>query len=365
MIERKFAAVLLSRQSLRPTSSTKWVSQAVKAVSWVKDQKMGLCSSVGMQTWDMVTALGSIEGVPMRLYLPVPAMEVYSDACRRIIHDFELNPDEIELHPVLPTSSEAEPKSLPMLRDKAVVESSDLIIPVSVRSNGHMARLLAECSSKTTSDFLISHVHRSEPLGYDLVGSRLNPDLKSITGDYVVHWTRGTNESWPGERPVDLYRDIFASASWPRSAHETLRRILRTGRIMASARHMPGKVKTVSFSALLPHEVVPLIRWRARYQEMSFEPYGIGIERQYAVSRGIKPVRYYSAARESLPSDVPGWLTQSMGSITDWRCEKEYRHEGDFVLGNIPLGKMILFCRFPEEAEALETEFRIRAVSFL
>jgi hypothetical protein len=154
---------------------------------------------------------------------------------------------------------------------------------------------------------------------------------------------------------------MLSSNTWPREALATLKRIIQSGKILASSRHMPGKVPTVSFSSLTPLEVIPLIRWRARYAEMSFEPYGIGIERTTALESGVRPVIYGANADTA---DCENWLCQSPGNITDWRNEKEYRCLGDFQLDALPSDKLTLFCRFAEEVEALERKFGVKTYWF-
>ena len=97
---------------------------------------------------------------------------------------------------------------------------------------------------------------------------------------------------------------------------------------------------------------------------MSFEPYGIGVERGCALAGGIRPVRYIEKGERS-PDDNEAWLTQSKGVITDWRSEQEYRHRGDFDFGDIPGDRLLVFTHRSEEATLIEREFGIRAVSFL
>jgi hypothetical protein len=127
---------------------------------------------------------------------------------------------------------------------------------------------------------------------------------------------------------------------------------------------MPGNVPVVSLSDLSPVEVIPLMRWRARYRQMSFEPYGIGIERQVALEHGICPVRYYDRENGELPAAENIWLSQSAGTKGNWTAEREYRHRGDFNLGAIPRNKLLLLCHTAAEADQIEMETGIRAVSF-
>ena len=135
--------------------------------------------------------------------------------------------------------------------------------------------------------------------------------------------------------------------------------------ITASSRHMPGNEMTVSFSALSPVDLIPLMRWRARYSQMSFEPYGVGIDIAWAINNGVCQVQYSLKTGNRTQEESPRWLQQSIGRITDWRSEKEFRFKGDFSLVDVPTDKMILFCHRSNEEAILQSEFGIRTIAFL
>ncbi|MCM2272625.1 MAG: hypothetical protein NDJ18_08750, partial [candidate division Zixibacteria bacterium] len=63
------AAILLSRQPLRPCGATPWVRNTVAAVRSLKERDLRICGSVGMQTWELITASAALEAVPLRCYL--------------------------------------------------------------------------------------------------------------------------------------------------------------------------------------------------------------------------------------------------------------------------------------------------------
>ena len=117
---------------------------------------------------------------------------------------------------------------------------------------------------------------------------------------------------------------------------------------------MPQNACTVSFTSLSPLEFIPMMKYRARYQEMSFEPYGIGIEKKRANDFSILPVNYYTKNKQQSGGD---WLSQSNGSKTNWRDENEYRFFGDLSLDKIDKSAIALFCKSREEAEVLQKDF--------
>jgi len=318
-----------------------------------------------MQTWELVTALGSIERVPLRLFLPANDSESFENACKDASRQFDLSDDGVEFIPVIPRQPDAVRGDLRQIRDKAVVEAADILIPVSLRNGGGMISLLEQSNKDVNNQFRVEHMKRKSPMVSELSFESLNSELSTFQDRFLVHWTRGINEPWPGERKLDFYRDLIDSDNWPRSAFETLRRILRMKQVVSSSRHMPGNEMTVSFSALSPVDLIPLMRWRARYSQMSFEPYGLGIDVGWAVNYGVCQVRYSLKTGNRTQEESSRWLQQSMGRITDWRSEKEFRFKGDFSLDGVPADKMILFCHRRSEAAMLQSEFGIRTIAFL
>ncbi|HUV30672.1 MAG TPA: hypothetical protein VMY05_06270 [Acidobacteriota bacterium] len=356
------AAVLLSRQALRPTGRSQWVCRVAEAVRYVKEKGCLLHTSVGMQTWDLLTALASMEHIPVRIFVTSSEPNRFVHRRQRILYDFDLSPQATDFVPVEPVAGCATKEAVLRIRDEAVIEGADLLVPVSVRHGGHMYTFIAASGKPVVSDFQVPYQPRGSALAY-----RLPPDCTwsgaiRSEGQYLYHWTRGVSHAWPDERQIEFYRDVITSDEWPRGALATLRRILRTKRIIASGRHMPGGEPTVSFSALSPDETVPLMRWRSRYAEMSFEPYGLGIDCAWAERRGARPVRYCSKQSEAESSESPLWLQQSVGRVTDWRSEKEFRHRGDFSLEGIPADRMVLLCLHRDEAAMLEREFGISSI---
>ena len=110
--------------------------------------------------------------------------------------------------------------------------------------------------------------------------------------------------------------------------------------------------------------MIPLMRYRARYQQMSFEPYGIGIKRNIAEQLGIIPVTYYDRSGKFCHSEDPPWCYQSHGTQAAWTVEDEYRCEGHLDLSRIDKSDLIVFTRFETEAEMIRQKFGYHTVSF-
>ncbi|HEX2896629.1 MAG TPA: hypothetical protein VHP63_01080 [candidate division Zixibacteria bacterium] len=352
-------AILLSRQHLRPSSQDSWVQNLIQAVNFAKSNGWILNSSIGTPNWDIITACASINGVPLRLFVGEKLTEESEKFLAR------LNPVEvIELETKLPGDSNRGPLEL---RDAKVIDSSEVLIPVSIRPNGTMSELIVAAEKNGTTiirDFGTKYENSTKPLAYCVEQSRKSSTIREIGEKYLIHWTRTSNGPWPNEGLLEYYRDILNSKIYPRSANDTLRKIINDKMIIASSKNMPGKAPTVSFSGMSPLEAVKLMKWRARYRQMTFEPFGIGISADVAESYGLKKVHYYDPDKEKIPESIPKWLTQSIGKVTDWRHECEYRHFGNFGLSKIPVDKLIFVCHFKTEAEKLKKETGVESIYF-
>lgn len=350
---------------MHPHGGMSWVKNIVSAVKWLKRNNISLVSSCGMQTWEMVTAVASLNNIEQTIVVPAASESDFESLKAYLTDQFALDTSRVDFIPLIyDTLSQKERQ---VLRDEKVVEACDILIPVSIKENGNMAKLLTQALGKNknvVTSFKTEYVKKEQPLAYKIDISQLNPKIKMIKNEYVVHWTRSANSAWPDERLIDYYRAVINSREYPRDAFSALMNIIESRCIKSSKKNMPGKVSAISFTGLSPVEVIPLMKWRARYRQMSFEPYGIGIKREYGLKLGIKPVLYYDK-KEDLPKTVLMWLTQSIGKFTDWRNEKEFRYLCDFHLEDIPENRLVLFTYTKEEACFLENKTGITTVSFL
>ena len=360
-----YAAILSSRQARRPCGTDTWVQQTVRAVNTLAETGATIVSSVGMQTWELVTAMAALREVPLYLIVPSESIEEFEREKEWIEHEFGMSHDRVIFESTYDLSNfdDTDPQ---ISRDLAVIQRADRLLPISIRPEGNMAQTLKvaeQTGRQVIRDFQIDYQARENPVAYSVSPDRIRPELDSLGGEYLIHWTRASNGPWPGERRVEYYRDVASSSRYPRTAFDSLTQILRTGRIMGSPRHMPANTPTVSMTGLSPTACIPLMRWRARYGEMSFEPYGIGISRKLAEQIDIKPVEYYDDPANP-PPGVDLWRTQFKGTKTDWRQENEYRFRGDFDFSSISRDAVVAFCLNHDEARQIETQFGVRAISF-
>lgn len=334
-------------------ATTPWVRKIREAVSWLTVEGYGLNASVGQQTWELATFLAARYRIPLKLFLPLSPGANLVTQISSLTHEFNLDSSLVEFIPLY-----ADGKTSRILRDSQMIASADLLIPISVRPGGAMEKLKTGTSQEIVEDFETPYEAKSQSLVVRIDERKLNPELLTFDEDLLIHWTRSTNRQWPGEKLCDFYGDICSSHVWPRSACRSLGRIMEEVRIRASARHMPRKTPCVSFTALSPIASLRLMKWRSRYREMSFEPYGVGVARSTLKKLGGREVIY----TDQLPDDETVWYHQSIGAITDWRTESEYRIKDDLRLAEI--GDITLFCRKQSEAERLRECYGVRALPF-
>ena len=357
------AAILLSRQSMHPAGSTPWVKNTFEALKWIKENNYTLVSSVGMQTWEMITAMASDLNITQEIQIPCKDNLDFKNQIESVIEQFDINNNVTKLLPVFPEHD----KSHLHLRDEIVLGEADILIPVSIRSNGFMmACLQANKNNQNIIEIYKTDYHeRSEHVKYNINTNNLNPLLNKIDHIYLTHWTRTANDNWPDETKSSYWRSIVSSNNYPRGAFQTLKHILSTKNIISSERHMSRGVKTVSFTNLPPVEAISLMKWRARYREMSFEPYGIAIEKDWGIKNGITEVKYYDPSLKQKPIPEEKWYSQSIGKKTDWQQEHEYRYKNDFNLAIVPNDKLIAICYKPDEIKEIESDFGIQAIAIL
>lgn len=364
----KSVAIILSRQCLRPSLSKFWVRKLSEAVRSLKREKLTLISSAGSRNWEIITACAVLNSVPLRLLIPVSGISSFELLKSKISRQFCLSAGRVTFDKInYQNSNDLTPLQLAGIRDESIIDQADILIPVSVRPGGNMSKLLSksEADGKTiVREFETAYEKKKSKLAYQIDSSALSNKIKSLDESYLIHWTRATNRRWPDENKLDFYRMIFGSDKYRRTAFDTLRQILSGQAIIASSKNMPSNVKTVCFSGLVPQEAIRLMKWRARYCQMSFEPFGIGIERNYAMAHGIKEVRYYQPSQEKPIDGQDHWWWQSAGMKTDWRNEKEFRHKGDFDFSTVPEDKRLIFCHHKRQASFIKKQTGLRAMSF-
>jgi len=359
---KQTCALLLSRQGLRPSGNSLWIRQLYQAIQWIKKQHFILYTSLGQKTWEMIVFLAQQETIEQVIVIPSKNLDDFEYQKRFSIEQFCLDLSYVHFQPVFSDDQ----KSLLYCRDQTIVSEADIILPISVRKKGHMADLISwkqqDNPETIINHFQVDYEKSRNSFAYHVNSENLSPEIYQCSSIYLIHWTRTSNHQWPTELLFNYYDAILNSNNYPRNALATLENILKRQIIKASSRHMPKKTPTVSFSELPPKQAINLMRWRSRYRQMSFEPYGIGIDKKYAQSIGIQEVHYYKQQRDK-PDHILPWLCQSEGKYSDWRLEKEFRFFGDLDISHIPRNKLICFCLKNNEAKKIYAQYRVKAMA--
>ncbi len=362
MLTKQKIAILNSRQGLYPCRLHAWIQKTLETLTSLKSSQPVILSSIGMSTWDLVTIAASRLQLPLELHIQIKNKQTKEELAKQIISGYKLNPQFVSFHFITENSD----KVFQTKRDNTITASADIIFPISIRKKGNLERLISTHQQKVNNLFQIDYKNRTDKIAYTLNHCNLSTEIQNISNKYIIHWTKTSKNKWYYERQYDYYKDILRSDIYPRSAFDSLTNIINLKKIYATPTHMPQNIPTVSFTSLTPMEIVPLFRWRSRYQEMSFEPYGIGIKKEIAAKRNIQKVLYYDKNGSDDISIINEkvWLTQSKGERTNWESENEYRHLGDFHFEDIDKQNIILFTRYKKEADQLQKLTGIQTVSF-
>jgi hypothetical protein len=357
------SAILLSRQPLRPCGLTPWIRQTLNAVKWVKENHLCLFTSLGIQTWEFLIYSAQSHKIEQVVLIPAMNMHEFETLKEFIKVQFNLDPSLVRFKAIIPKTNAFQISQLFYERDSAAVFEADVLIPVSIRPKGHMEDLIQKKMNKKQGavnvQFQIEYQKRRESISYHVSSENLPSETGMLGDQYIIHWTKAPNGPWPTEKKFAYFDAVAGSDFYPRNAFHTLQNIIKTGKIIASSVNMPKGTPVVSFSGLAPDKMLPLMRWRSRFRRMSFEPYGIGIEKMTARQLGIVPVRYYQ--KGEYPRNKPLWQLQSRGFKTDWKQEMEYRYLGDFNLPGISRTKIVCFCHTRHEADIIEKSSGLKA----
>ncbi|MDR3197318.1 MAG: hypothetical protein LBU34_05560 [Planctomycetaceae bacterium] len=311
------------------------IVQMKAAISFLKSQNVTVITSAGQTHWDCIlTAL-------LDNNIPVHPVIVKPMTLEEISEQFSYS---FESYTVTESWEE---------RDRFICFNAECVYPLWLRKNGHLAKITALLPAEQID-------RRFDCSSYRFSGSALkyllgepSTELCLLPDDYLWHWTRSKNGVWNGETRREFCNDLLCSQSAPRNALATLLRILQERKIRAGNCHIAGNIFVTAFTENHPACSANLFTWRRDWQRMNFEPYGIGIPRDYACLKGVRLLKY---------GDVPGWDT--MQSDNRWKYEREWRVRGDFLLDDECTKNMIVVVRKTQEIEHIRTIFTGRAAAY-
>lgn len=353
----KSIAILNSRQNLRPVGSDLWIHNTKLAVQKLSGQDVLLLTSVGMKTWEFLVYLAVKYKIKQRIYVPITIAQKNIDVIAYYKNQFGLKPKLTDYY-FFEIENLAKDNSLfQKERDRLIINDADIIYPISIRRGSTLRPLYDKNilpEVVVDKQFAVKNNKSKRTYKYKIDKNKLNPEIDKQLSGFLIHWTRAANDAWPDERLYDYYESIDNSKNdYSHSAFSTLIRILFENKLWASSRHYRKGVSAVAFSELRPSEAINLMKWRARYSEMSFEPYGIGIRKKAADKIGLRKVIYGERKTfDSLKTFDKNYF-QSIGTKGFWKPEKEWRYVGDVDLSKISRDDLKIIVWKKEQLESI------------
>ena len=124
-------------------------------------------------------------------------------------------------------------------------------------------------------------------------------------------------------------------------------------RLLSSGESIRNSTPVVSFTAAKFDDLAQMRVFRSHRGRWDFEPYGIGIDRNWLIASGAREVAYgdESVWEKLEVEDRPFFqkVGDKSGAI-DWSVEKEWRTIGDVDLSVVPSDCVFVFV--PSQAEA-------------
>jgi len=335
----KSIAILNSRQNLHPLGSDLWIKNTKQAVRKLIGQDVTVLTSVGMKTWELLIYLAVKYKIKQRIYVPITSEQKNIDVIAYYTNQFQLSPESTDFCFFEVDDLKKDKSFFQKERDRLIINDADIIYPISIRQDSTLKLLYSKCKvaqAVVDKHFTINYIKNQKSYKYEIDKSKLNPKIDKQLENYLIHWTRTTNGPWPDEIFYDYYKTIVSSKKeYAHSAYDTLLRILSEKKLRASSRHYRKGISAVAFSELKPSDAISLMKWRARYHEMSFEPFGIGIKKNTAGKIGIRKVIYGDRKIFGSLGAIDKPYYQSIGTKGFWIPEKEWRFIGDIDLSKI------------------------------
>ncbi|MGI9474926.1 MAG: hypothetical protein ACR2NZ_25570 [Rubripirellula sp.] len=174
----------------------------------------------------------------------------------------------------------------------------------------------------------------------------------SVRGEWLIHCTRGCTNLWPNET-LQQYRDTVLLGDErhaDRGPLETLERIIRMRRLLASAITSKQKYPVVCLSELALEELLRQRCYRSHLHRWDYEPYGVALRLNSAKAAGARPVIYGNRANFESISEEDKYRCHPIGTANDWSKEREWRFPRSVSLGKFADCDVRVFARDSAEA---------------
>jgi len=382
-----------SRTPRLRAAGEEWLNGLRYVLPQVAASKLGLASSFGTLTYDLITAYGQKANLPLLLWLPTP-LEIFLKGGARapFAHPFRAS---LQLT-CLTRAVDCAASTRAVCRDRMLAELTDLHCLLSIRAGGNMQAILhslqteaprprwvmhrpsrdsRRCASspdsmipselpEQTTLFVVPELPNRRESGTSSRQKR-PMNVKSLHevdwGRVLCHYTRSCVGPWPGQLYEDYLAELLDDAPHSRhSAFDTLIRVLGEGRIRASAKLLRGNEPAISFTSIAPAELARMRQWNKALARWTVEPYGFGIDKAFLKRAGARPVVYGPVALYEKLKERDRFRFQKHQPPTSfWKHEREWRLPRDLVIDELPINNRLVFV--PTEMEACDLAARVGA----
>ncbi|MEM6688254.1 MAG: hypothetical protein AAF664_02430 [Planctomycetota bacterium] len=231
-------------------------------------------------------------------------------------------------------------------RDHAIISASDTIICPYVRKGGRVAEALRNRLRSDQAGLVHVAVHPTKSCaGAELIAAGAvgwfrsydRPPDKTIEVDvekvpawmledhWLTHCTRGTASKLDALDSKSRLRQLLVGSPLKTKPIDSLRSIVRSGRLRASALTSEHSRPVVCFTERSPAEILSMRKFRSHLGRWDYEPYGVSVSREIADAMGAQPVIYGDRdERDRLP-DHDRFRFHPKGDTHDWTVEREWR----------------------------------------
>jgi hypothetical protein len=382
---RNWVAVFNSRKERLPSPESNWLKTLRLLLPAVASQPAGLASSLGILTYDLVTAYADRHDLPLFLVTTSGADADGKD----LMTDVGRNRERIGVT-CMTTGRCCQKATRMACRDRLLALLSDLHVLIEIRSGGNLLKTLREQqalqprpqwvvvpstrNAANEGNFQLAEeaagrVH-SVSIATPATEKNAPSPIQAGPGrrflseplpwnEYVYHYTRSCPGPWPGQSHSDYLESLLEGArSSGHNALDTLSRILDEGRIRGGKRLVRGTDPVVSWSAGTPWELLSIRRWNRALIRWTFESYGIAVRRPLIRDRGGKPAIYAVEGCYQRISRANRFRFQRHEPPScAWKHEREWRTEGDFELAGLGENEGFIFVPAGRDAVEIPAHF--------
>lgn len=340
----------------------KWIERTFEAVDYCGARGWKIIASIGMPQWEFLLYSASQLNYSVEIWVP----ETFDERSEKeLVRSFNL--DGKKYFVVKLKGTRGRGKTWWSIRDRAIIDSADILVPVSIRPCGRLDALLKHAINQNKpvlNDFRIPFESPSWKIPSLPAPNQINPELTQVNWHYLTHWTHTFYSPWCTETRYDFYHSLLGQKEeYSHSAFMSLVNMFESGVLCATRRKTYGEVSVVSFTELDPVASLELMGWRSGLVRRYWEPYGIAIDKKYLVSLGARPVKYLPREEFVRLAPKEKVFAQPLRSKRhDWSREKEWRVLSALELSSIPEDKFVAITRTYKESRILQTRFGVRTV---